>query len=148
MESSPQLQTPQRPSFSLNHRGLEAPSFYIPHACRNQTLWGERLPASLPASDSCSLHLWSRCSSPGAGFKTHTHTHTLLLVPVGVPLIAGGFLGKGLQSARREAVFLYRSAPQQSIHPVHTFWTVIIKENEVFTELLTDKYGSEMLSDS
>lgn len=44
----------------------------------------------------------------------------LLLAPVGAPVIVRRFLGKGLQSARREAVFLYRSALQQLICPVHT----------------------------
>lgn len=59
----------------------------------------------------------------------------LLSAPMGVPVIAGWFLGKGLHLARREAVFLYRSAPQQSIHPVHTPETVM-KRKMIFTEFL------------
>lgn len=113
MESSPQLQTPQCPSFSLNHRGLGAPSFYIPRACSNQTLWGEGLPASLPAPDSCSLHLRSRCSSPGAGFKKHTHTHTHSPVGThGSPIDSKGVSGKRLTvSQKRGSIFIQICPP-------------------------------------
>lgn len=66
--------------------------------------------------------------------------NTLLLAPMGPPVMAGWFLGKGLQSVGREVVFLYRSALRQSIWPVHTPFAIVEKEYEQIAECIKKAY--------